>query len=130
MIQIISGSKLKIMLKRKRILQKDICENLNMNQATVSRYFTNDMSMPATFILRVAKFANFSIDELIETYEIGDISPQVLNEQKGGYDRSGGGDPSKRGGNGLIDTEALEAVIGDLQKRLTDLEKMAGELKE
>lgn len=65
-IELIKGSNLKIKLKRKGILSKDIQAAFNLNQTTVSRYFTNDMAMPATFIIKVMKYANFTVDDMIE----------------------------------------------------------------
>lgn len=74
-INLISGENLKILLKRKGITQKEIIEKFGLHQTTVSRYLTGSMQMPASFILKVAKYANLSINDLIE----GDIDPHTID---------------------------------------------------
>lgn len=78
-IKLISGKNLKILLKRKGISQKELIAKFGLHQTTVSRYLTDSMQMPASFILKVAKYANLSINDLIE----GDIDPHTLDI---GYD--------------------------------------------
>jgi len=46
-IQVIKGSELKLLLKRKKIFQADLVRDLGYNQTTVSRYFTGDLLIPS-----------------------------------------------------------------------------------
>lgn len=73
-IELISGKKLKILLKKRGILQKDLMKEFGFNQTTISRYFTDDQQMPASFIIKVAIYAGLQIKDLIE----GQVDEPVL----------------------------------------------------
>jgi transcriptional regulator with XRE-family HTH domain len=77
-IDLIKGSKLKILLKRKGILSKHITEAFGLNRTTVSRYFTDDMAMPATFIVKVAFYAKLDINDLI-TGDPNDVQDFIID---------------------------------------------------
>lgn len=74
-INLIKGSDLKIKLKKMGISSVDLCRAFGYNKTTVSRYFTDDMQMPASFIVKVAKYANLKVSDLIE----GDIDPHTID---------------------------------------------------
>lgn len=82
-MEVIKGPNLKLLLKRKGITSAEICSRLNMNPTTVSRYFTDSIAMPATFLIKVAAFANLEIADLI-IYE-SDETRNVANEPRVEY---------------------------------------------
>lgn len=65
-IDLISGSQLKILLKRRGIKINDLVEEFNFNRITISRYFNDRNPIPAEFIVKVAAYANLSLHDLIE----------------------------------------------------------------
>lgn len=69
-LKLIKGSYLKILLKRKKISQKELCDEFGFNRTTVSRYFSDDMAMPANFIIKVAAYSGLSISDLTEGNDI------------------------------------------------------------
>jgi transcriptional regulator with XRE-family HTH domain len=73
-IELIKGSDLRLKLKRRGILSVDLCRAFGYNKTTVSRYFTDDMQMSATFVIRVAAYAGLQIKDLIE----GQVDEPVL----------------------------------------------------
>jgi transcriptional regulator with XRE-family HTH domain len=67
--KLISGSDLKIKLKRKKIKIEDLIEKYGLKRATVSRYLNNHMAMPATFIIQVAEISGMDIKEFMTQTE-------------------------------------------------------------
>lgn len=67
----IKGSELKIILKKKRITQNMLSDFFGIHRTTISRYFTDDIQMPASFILKVAVYAKLDIKDLITSGYIG-----------------------------------------------------------
>jgi transcriptional regulator with XRE-family HTH domain len=74
-IKLISGKKLKILLKRKGISQQELIKKFGFHQTTISRYFTDDQAMPASFIIKVAAYAGLTLDQLTE----GHIEPAIID---------------------------------------------------
>lgn len=65
-IDLISGSQLKVLLKRRGIKINDLVEAFDFNRITISRYFNDRNPIPAEFIIKVAKFAHLTLDDLID----------------------------------------------------------------
>lgn len=74
-VELIKGSQLKILLKRKGIKLKDIVEKFDMNRIMVSRYLNDNAAMPASFVLKVALYANLNLNDLLE----GTINPNTID---------------------------------------------------
>ena len=55
---------IKRIAKRKRILQKEIAEQLNVDENTISNYFRNKTKIPIDLIPDFAKILNVSINDL------------------------------------------------------------------
>lgn len=85
-LKTISGKELKLILKRKRILQSHLVEEFGMNKSTLSRYFSDSMQMPAAFILKVAHYAKLELKDLVKEekrpilYAIGEESISMAAE--------------------------------------------------
>ena len=139
-IELIKGSKLKILLKRKGILSKHITEAFGLNRTTVSRYFTDDMAMPATFIVKVAFFAKLNIHDLI-TGDPNDVEdfiidadwseslPELAAEPQAEYQRLPPAPmqlpepPTPQRPVIIIDTSHLETTLSDLQSQIDDIRR-------
>ena len=139
-INIIKGSELKLKLKRKRITSREICEKLGYNKTTVSRYFTDDMAMPATFIVKVAFFAKLNIHDLI-TGDPNDVEdfiidadwseslPELAAEPQAEYQRLPPAPmqlpepPTPQRPVIIIDTSHLETTLSDLQSQIDDIRR-------
>jgi transcriptional regulator with XRE-family HTH domain len=74
-IELITGGQLKILLKRRGIKISELVDAFDFNRITISRYFNDHVQMPADFIIKVAKFAGLSLDQLTE----GHIEPAVID---------------------------------------------------
>jgi len=131
----ISGSALRLKLKRKGISSVDICRDLGYNKTTVSRYFTNDTAMPATFIIKVAAYAKLSLHDLIDDAHIIDITPPPpaitaaaepapVYESKKAPDLVPAPSPLVS-----IDVSALDIIIHELRTKLTVMELELGRIK-
>jgi len=60
-MDVIKGSDLKLLLKRRGISSTYLSEMLSIHKSQISRYFTDDITMPASFLLKVAKLAGLFI---------------------------------------------------------------------
>jgi transcriptional regulator with XRE-family HTH domain len=139
-IELIKGSQLKILLKRKGIMSKDITETFNLNKTTVSRYFTDDMQMPASFIIKVAAYAGLSLEDLIEgdIYQIIDMSDDVAAEPQVPYiaapTQKELPPPDDIPTSDLVkvdvDVSKLTDIIVDLRKQIDNVEQTVMDLKE
>lgn len=140
-IELIKGSKLKILLKRKGILSKDITAAFNLNKTTVSRYFTDDMQMPATFIIKVAVYAGLNISDLIEgaPYILDVDYTEVAAEPQVAYITAPTQelpppppplDDDIKPDLVKIDVSGLSSTIDQLRKQLENLEQNVMDLKE
>lgn len=115
----IKGSELQLLLKKRGILQKDICKKLNINQSQVSRYFTDDINMPATFVIDVAVMANLTIDELIKSQPNKVLEPHVP------YIKRVNSLNTNKGTSIMIDNSPLDEVILYLK---SEIERINSEL--
>ncbi|MBP6022061.1 helix-turn-helix domain-containing protein [Ferruginibacter sp.] len=61
------GTKLREIRKQNNLLQKDMCEKLNMEQSTYSRYETDERLPTVDIINRVADTFNVSLDWLMQS---------------------------------------------------------------
>ena len=137
-IELIKGSKLKILLKRKGILSKHITEAFGLNRTTVSRYFTDDMAMPATFIVKVAFYAKLNIEDLIigdhddvEDFIIDtdwtEALTSIASEPVEEYQRLPPAapmlpePPAPQRPIVVIDTSHLDRALSDLQSQIDDI---------
>lgn len=55
-IDIISGKELQTLIRKKRIRNKDIQDALGIHHTTISRYFNDYVTMPASFLLKTTIF--------------------------------------------------------------------------
>lgn len=62
-MDVIKGSDLKLLLKKKGISQKDLIDSLGFNQTVISRYYNDKNEMPASFLLKVAKMAGLKMSD-------------------------------------------------------------------
>lgn len=115
----IKGSELKLLLKRKGITSLMVSDNLNINRTQLSRYFTDDVAMPANFILRVAAYANLSIDDLIKKQNDTASEPTVP------YIKSIDKSKTTSGIQIIIGDTYIEDIINTLQ---SEIEKINQEL--
>jgi len=77
--KLMKGSDLKVLLKRKKISQKELCEALGYNQATLSRYFTDNLSISAQFLVDMMIYSKISVKDVIEKgIELDSIAPHLL----------------------------------------------------
>lgn len=140
MVNIISGRELKLLLKRRRISSIEICKALNMSQAQVSRYFTNEVAMPATFIIKVAAYANLSLHDLIEggfpEAQVIDITPPppaitAAAEPAPVYESKKAPDPVPAPSPLVsIDVSALDIIIHELRTKLTVMEHEVSKIRQ
>lgn len=143
-IDLIKGSKLKILLKKKGILSKHITEAFGLNRTTVSRYFTDDIAMPATFIVKVAFYAKLNIHDLI-TGDPNDVQdfiidadwidadtppvPQIAAEPTPEYQRLPPAPmqlpepPTPERPVIIIDTSHLESTLSHMQAQIDDIRR-------
>ena len=84
-MDVIKGSDLKLLLKRRGITSTYLSEMLSIHKSQISRYFTDDITMPASFLLKVAKLANLEMSDLIK--EDG-ISTNIVSEPMAVYGRT------------------------------------------
>jgi transcriptional regulator with XRE-family HTH domain len=140
MVNLISGKQLKLLLKRRRISSIELCRVLNMSQAQVSRYFTNEVAMPATFIVKVAAYANLSLNDLTEgsiaEAQVIDITPPapqvtIAAEPAPTYESKRPPDPAPVPSPLVqIDVSALDIIIHELRTKLTVMEHELGKIKQ
>ena len=127
-IELIKGSVLKIKLKRKGIKIDDLLEAFNFNRVMVSKYVNNKAAMPATFIIKVMKYANFTVDDMLEgpdkyiTYTHPDDAP-IAAEPVVTYLQA------KSDNRPTIDISHLIDTISDLRAQMESLEQTINDLK-
>lgn len=148
MIDLISGPKLKLLLKRKGISQTDISGEFNIAPNQVSRYFTGRNEMPARFIVKVAAYAGLTLKDITEGHidtpikEIPDNSaapeltisntaaePTPTYEPKKIKDQSMAPKPAT---STLIsiDVTGLDIIIHELRTKLTIMEHELSKIKQ
>jgi transcriptional regulator with XRE-family HTH domain len=125
-------------LKRKKITSAEICNKLGYNKTTVSRYFTDDMAMPATFIVKVAFYAKLNIEDLIigdhddvEDFIIDtdwtEALTSIASEPVEEYQRLPPAapmlpePPAPQRPIVVIDTSHLDRALSDLQSQIDDI---------
>jgi transcriptional regulator with XRE-family HTH domain len=67
--KLISGEKLKLLLKKKGIKQTDLVKITGVAQEQISRYYNDRNEMPASFIIKVAFYAGLNVSDLIEGHK-------------------------------------------------------------
>lgn len=126
-MDVIKGSDLKLLLKKKGISSAYLSESLSIHKSQISRYFTDDVAMPAIFILKVAKLADLEISDLIK--EDG-ISTKVASEPMAVYERTVKKEPKavthdiEVSINGMSITKYIRMV----EQRLADMERSVMDL--
>lgn len=145
MINLISGKKLKLLLKRRRISSIEISNVLNISQSQVSRYLTDEVSMPATFVIRVAAYAKLKIEDLTEGYTephtidiphtevaaeppapcIAAAEPPPVYQSRKAPDTVPAPSPLV-----TIDVSALDIIIHELRTKLTVMEHEVSKIKQ
>lgn len=86
------GQRILLLLKKKRITQKELATRLNMNEATLSRYIKNEREPKIEFLVKVAKELGTTIDYLamgkpIETsyenfYQLAQMNSNNLTDEQ------------------------------------------------
>jgi transcriptional regulator with XRE-family HTH domain len=122
-MEVIKGSNLKLLLKKKGITQKFLSESLGIHMTTISRYFTDDVAMPATFVLRVAVLADFQIEDLVK-YHKSEKLILVANETQAEYKTEVKKDVDS------IKVDDLGKVIRDIQTSIVEMKKEIKRLKQ
>jgi transcriptional regulator with XRE-family HTH domain len=131
-IELIKGSVLKIKLKRKGIKIDDLLEAFNFNRVMVSKYVNNKAAMPATFIIKVMKYANFTVDDMIEgpdkyiTYTHPDDAP-IAAEPLATYLPAA--IPQSDINVPLLNMSDLLDQVADLRAQMESLEQTINDLK-
>jgi transcriptional regulator with XRE-family HTH domain len=121
-MEVINGAELALLLKKKGIKQKDLCEKLDIDQSLVSKYYHDVHVMPAPFLLKVAKLAGLQMSDLIKDEPSGIIAsePMVM------YERT----PKKESRtNHVVDGLAIGEYIMMIEKRLIDVEQSLKEMQ-
>lgn len=140
-IDLISGSQLKILLKRRGIKINDLVEVFDFNRITISRYFNDRNPIPADFIVKVAAYANLSLNDLIEggfpEAQVIDITPPppaitAAAEPAPVYESKKAPDPVPAAPSPLvsIDVSALDIIIHELRTKLTVMELELSRIKQ
>ena len=114
-MDVIKGSDLKLLLKKKGISQKDVVDTLGFTQTMVSRYYNDKNEMPASFILKVAKLARLQMSDLVK----GDgPSVHIVSEPSVVYERTPKKEPIAS-----VDGLAIGEYIMMIEKRLLAVEQ-------
>ena len=61
----IAINRIKVVLVEKNFSSKLLAEKLDMNEATVSRWCTNDVQPPLTTLVKIAEVLKVSVTELL-----------------------------------------------------------------
>jgi transcriptional regulator with XRE-family HTH domain len=144
-LELIKGSQLKILLKRKGIKSMDIVEAFDLNRIMVSRYFNDKAAMPADFIIKVAIYSKLSITDFIETkgdfYDVIDLSEHHEQISAAEPEIKYIPEPAKKIEIPPlklpehpkpfinIDTTELEDKITDLYHKIEDIQQQIGDIK-
>ena len=118
-MEVIKGSDLKLLLKRKGITQSKLSEDLGIDRTQMSRYFTDDVIPTYPFILKVAALAGLSIQDLVK-FDKKEV--KAFNEPQVEYIRTEIAEKS-------IALDDLGKIIRDMQTKITELQKEVKELK-
>lgn len=118
-MEVIKGSDLKLLLKRKGITQNKLSEDLGIDRTQISRYFTDDVIPTYPFIIKVAALAGLSIDDLVK---YGKKEVTAFHEPQAEYVRTE--KPEKQ-----IPLDDLGKVIREMQTKISELQKEVRELK-
>ena len=114
-MDVIKGSDLKLLLKKKGITSNYLSDTLGIHKTSISRYFTDDIAMPATFILKVAKLAGLQMSDLVK----GDgPSVHIVSEPSVVYERTPKKEPIPS-----VDGLAIGEYIMMIEKRLLAVEQ-------
>jgi transcriptional regulator with XRE-family HTH domain len=119
MMEVIKGSDLKLLLKRKGLTQEFISESLGINRSQISRYFTDDVVPTYPFVIKVAALAGLSIDDLIK-HDKKEV--KAFNEPQAAYHRTEKPE--------VITIDNLGTIIREMQNKIQDLQKDLKVLKE
>lgn len=117
-MEVINGSDLALLLKKKGIKQKTICEKLNIDQSLVSKYYNDVFTMPAPFLLKVAALAGLEMNDLVKLEK---QKPDTIKEPEAIY--------KKKEKEDLINIEMLingtsvSDYLSKIEQRLADMER-------
>lgn len=127
-MDVIKGSDLKLLLKKKGISQKDLIDSLGFNQTVISRYYNDKNEMPASFLLKVAKLAGLEMSDLLK--EDG-ISTKIASEPMAVYERTIKNEPKAVTPDieVCINGMSIAAYIQMVEQRLADMERSVMDLQ-
>lgn len=127
-MEVIKGSDLKLLLKKKGISQKDLIDSLGFNQTVISRYYNDKNEMPASFLLKVAKLAGLDMSDLIKE---DSISTNIVSEPMAVYGRTVKNEPKAVTPDIEVSIKgmSLSAYIQMVEQRLADMERSVMDLQ-
>ncbi|HMR88770.1 MAG TPA: helix-turn-helix transcriptional regulator [Saprospiraceae bacterium] len=125
-MNVINGSELALILKKKGIKQKTICEKLDIDQTLVSKYYNNVHTMPGDFIIKVAKLAGLEISDLIKS---DDLPVNIVNEPSEIYEKSDKAHQSASKVDLLVDGLSISEYIKKIEQRLAEMERSVIDLQ-
>jgi transcriptional regulator with XRE-family HTH domain len=119
-MEVIKGSDLKLLLKRKGITQELLSEKTGVVRSSISRYFTDEVTMPYHFLLKVAALSGLQIKDLIKYSDQEVIikakePPAEYNVIKKDYDD--------------MTLDDLGTIIRNMQEKIAELQKQVGQLQ-
>lgn len=127
-MEVIKGSDLKLLLKRRGITSTYLSEMLSIHKSQISRYFTDDITMPASFLLKVAKLAGLDMSDLIKE---DSISTNIVSEPMAVYGRTVKNEPKAVTPDIEVSIKgmSLSAYIQMIEQRLADMERSVMDLQ-
>ena len=121
-MDVIKGSDLKLLLKRKGITSTYLSEKLSIHKSQISRYFTDDIAMPANFIVKVAKLASLEISDLIKMDKDDIVSEPAVPYKK--IEKMS----TPANVDVIIDGVSITDYIQKVEKRLSEMERSVMDL--
>lgn len=119
-MEVIKGSDLKLLLKRKGITQDILSKKLGVDRSQISRYFTDDVVPTYPFILKVAVISGLEIKDLVK-YDNDEViiktkEPPAEYQLKYRVDEE-------------ISVDDLGQVIRNMQEKIAELQKQVRQLQ-
>jgi len=119
-MEVIKGSDLKLLLKKKGITQVYLEKELDVPQSLISRYLSDDVVPTYPFIIKLAALAGLSIDDLVVK---GKADVKIMaSEPQASYQRTEKPE--------TITIDNLGIIIREMQNKIQDLQKDLKVLKE
>lgn len=119
-MEVIKGSDLKLLLKSKGITQDTLSEKTGVIRTSISRYFSDEVTMPYHFLLKVAVLCGLQLKDLVK-YDDDEVivktkEPPPVYEVKYRMDEE-------------ISVDHLGQVIRNMQEKIAELQKQVRQLQ-